>query len=86
MLREYTLVCTLSLTSPVDCLCDFTYDFYWQHKGERLLPSNIIPHQKDTSYTYEDLVLSLKRGKAHGATSIKTRIETMWVNEFLFGV
>ncbi len=53
----------LELSQPVDCLCDFTYDFYWQHRGERLSPSGIIPHQKSTSYTYEDLVLSLKSGE-----------------------
>ncbi len=53
----------LELLQPVDCLCDFTYDFYWQHKGKRLLPSGIIQHQKGTSYTYEDLVSSLKRGE-----------------------
>lgn len=51
----------LELSQPVDCLCDFTYDFYWQHRGERLSPSGIIPHQKSTSYTYEDLVSCLKR-------------------------
>ncbi len=51
----------IELIQPVDCLCDFTYDFYWQHKGERLSPSGIIPHQKGTSYTYEDLVSCLKR-------------------------
>lgn len=51
----------LELSQPVDCLCDFTYDFFWQHKGERLSPSGIVPHQKGTSYTYEDLVLCLKR-------------------------
>ncbi|MBU4373076.1 MAG: hypothetical protein KKD69_08900 [Euryarchaeota archaeon] len=53
----------LELSQPVDCLCDFTYDFYWQHRGERLSPSTIIPHQKGTSYTYEDIVLCLKRGE-----------------------
>ncbi len=53
----------IELIQPVDCLCDFTYDFYWQHKGERLSPSGIIPHQKGTSYTYEDLVSCLKRGE-----------------------
>jgi formylmethanofuran dehydrogenase subunit C len=52
----------LELIRPVDCLCDFTYDFYWQHRGERLSPSSIIPHQKGTSYTYEDLVSCLKKG------------------------
>ncbi len=53
----------LEFTQPIDCLCDFTYDFYWQHRGERLSPSSIIPHQKHTSYTYEDLVSCLKRGE-----------------------
>ncbi|MDD5474045.1 MAG: formylmethanofuran dehydrogenase [Candidatus Methanoperedens sp.] len=53
----------LELSQPVDCLCDFTYDFYWQHSGERLLPSGIIPHQKGTSYKYEDLVSCLKSGE-----------------------
>jgi len=53
----------LELTRPVDCLCDFTYDFYWQHKGEHLSPSGIIPHQEGTSYTYEELVSCLKRGE-----------------------
>lgn len=53
----------IELSAPVDCLCDFTYDFYWQHKGERLSPKSVIPHQKGTSYTYEDLVTCLKSGE-----------------------
>lgn len=53
----------LELSQPVDCLCDFTYDFYWQHSGKRLSPSGIIPRQMRTSYTYEDLVSCLKRGE-----------------------
>ncbi|MDP2841275.1 MAG: formylmethanofuran dehydrogenase [Candidatus Methanoperedens sp.] len=53
----------IEFTSPVDCLCDFTYDFYWQHMGKRLVPSEKIPGQKGTSYTYEELVSSLKRGE-----------------------
>lgn len=53
----------LELSLPVDCLCDFTYDFYWQHRGERLSPSCIIPYQKGTSCAYEDLVSCLKRGE-----------------------
>ncbi len=53
----------LELSQPVDCLCDFTYDFYWQHRGERLSQKSIIPHQKGTAYTYEDLVSCLKRGE-----------------------
>ncbi len=53
----------IRLSQPVDCLCDFTYDFYWQHKGARLSPDSIIPGQQGTSYTYEDLVTSLKNGE-----------------------
>jgi formylmethanofuran dehydrogenase subunit C len=53
----------IELSTPVDCLCDFTYDFFWQHRGSRLSPSAVIPGQKGSSYTYEDLVLALKRGE-----------------------
>ncbi|MCX9013839.1 MAG: formylmethanofuran dehydrogenase [Candidatus Methanoperedens sp.] len=53
----------LELSNPVDCLCDFTYDFYWQHEGKRLDPKGVIPGQEDTSYTYEDLVNCLKNGE-----------------------
>jgi len=31
--------------------------------GKRLSPSDIIPHQKGTTHTYEDLVACLKRGE-----------------------
>ncbi|NJD77077.1 MAG: hypothetical protein FIB08_08295 [Candidatus Methanoperedens sp.] len=47
----------------VDCLCDFTYDFYWQHKGSRISPRDIIPYQEGTSYKYSELVDCLKRGE-----------------------
>ncbi len=50
-------------SQPVDCLCDFTYDFYWQHKGSRICPAGIIPYQEGTSYTYSQLVDYLKRGE-----------------------
>lgn len=53
----------IELTDQVDCLGDFTFDFYWQHKGSRLSPDAVIPHQKDTSHTYSDLVECLKRGE-----------------------
>ena len=53
----------LELSGQVDCLCDFTYDFYWQHEGTRLSPSSVIPHQAGTSYTYQDLVLALRKGE-----------------------
>lgn len=53
----------IELSKPVDCLCDFTYDFYWHHRGSRLSPRSIIPHQRGTSYTYEDLIACLRRGE-----------------------
>ncbi len=53
----------IEVSQPVDCLCDFTYDFYWQHEGRRLSLAGIIPHQKNTSYTYSDLVTILKQGE-----------------------
>jgi formylmethanofuran dehydrogenase subunit C len=53
----------IRLTRAIDCLCDFTYDFYWQHRGSRLSPSGVIPDQNGTSYTYKDLVECLKRGE-----------------------
>ncbi len=53
----------LELSNPVDCLCDFTYDFFWQHEGKRLDPASIIPNQIGTSHTYEDLVTCLKKGE-----------------------
>ncbi len=53
----------LELSGHVDCLCDFTYDFYWQHQGTRLSPSSVIPNQVRTSYTYQDLVLALRKGE-----------------------
>jgi len=53
----------LELSAPVTCLCDFTYDFFWQHGGSRLSPSAVIPNQKRSSYTYEYLVHALKNGE-----------------------
>lgn len=50
-------------SEPIDCLCDFTYDFTWQHKGTRLSLSDVIPHQIGTSCTYQDLVIALKKGE-----------------------
>ena len=53
----------LELSYPVDCLCDFTYDFFWQHEGSRLSPSTVVPYQAGTSYTYQDLVFALRNGE-----------------------
>ena len=52
-------VLEVELQKPVDCLCDFTYNFHWQHKGEKLDPSWKIP---DNQYTFGDLVEHLKNG------------------------
>ncbi len=49
----------IDLQEPVDCLCDFTYNFYWQHKGKKLDPSWKIPGNE---YTFSDLVEHLKKG------------------------
>lgn len=49
----------IDLQEPVDCLCDFTYNFYWQHKGEKLDPGWKIPGNE---YTFLDLVDHLKNG------------------------
>lgn len=52
----------LELSAPVDCVADFTYNFYWQHRGSMLEPSDRIPHQEGSGYTYRDVVEALKRG------------------------
>jgi formylmethanofuran dehydrogenase subunit C len=50
----------LEIDEPVDCLCDFTYNFHWQHKGEKLDPKWKVP---GNSQTFEDLVEHLKKGR-----------------------
>ena len=52
----------LELSAPVDCIADFTYNFYWQHRGSMLEPSDRIPHQEGSGHTYRDVVEALKRG------------------------
>ncbi len=49
----------IDISEPVDCLCDFTYNFYWQHKGEKLAPEWKIA---GTDITFGDLVEHLKKG------------------------
>jgi formylmethanofuran dehydrogenase subunit C len=49
----------VNLQEPVDCLCDFTYNFYWQHKGEKLQPEWKIP---ENNVTFGDLIEHLKKG------------------------
>lgn len=49
----------IDVSESVDCLCDFTYNFYWQHKGEKLQPEWKIP---GNDVTFKDLVEHLKKG------------------------
>ena len=47
----------LEAPEPVDCLCDFTFNFHWQHNGEKLDPTWKIPNN---DYTFGELVEHLK--------------------------
>lgn len=58
-------ILNVDLLEPVDCICDFTYNFYWQHKGEKLQPEWKIP---GNDVTFKDLVEHLKKG---GSVKIK---------------
>jgi formylmethanofuran dehydrogenase subunit C len=49
----------IELQEQVDCLCDFTYNFHWQHNGEKLDPSWKVPGNK---LTYGELVEHLQIG------------------------
>ncbi|RCV63537.1 formylmethanofuran dehydrogenase subunit C [Methanophagales archaeon] len=53
----------LKLSSPQDCIGDSTYNFIWQHKGAKLNPTDAIPSQSGTNYTYEMVVEALKSGE-----------------------
>jgi formylmethanofuran dehydrogenase subunit C len=53
---------TIEITSPVSCLCDFTYNFFWQHKGSQLDPDTPIEAQISSEYTYRDLIEQLRSG------------------------
>lgn len=50
---------TIESPEPVDCLCDFTFNFHWQHKGEKLDPSWKIPKN---DLTFGEVVEHLKSG------------------------
>lgn len=49
----------LNIEEPIDCLCDFTYNFYWNHKGEKLNPKEKIPNN---NYSFQYIVDHLKKG------------------------
>lgn len=47
----------IEVTEPMDCLADFTYNFHWQHNGEKLDPSWKIP---GNDLTFGEVVEHLK--------------------------
>ena len=47
----------IEVTEPVDCLGDFTFNFHWQHKGEKLDPAWKIP---GNDVTFGEVVEHLK--------------------------
>ena len=49
----------IEVDEPVDCLADFTFNFHWQHKGEKLDPNWKIP---GNDYTFREIVEHLKKG------------------------
>ena len=44
--------------SGESCLCDFTYDFFWQHKGSRLNPDQTV-----SKVSFRRLVEALRQGE-----------------------
>jgi len=77
----------LKLSSPQDCIGDFTYNFIWQHKGAKLNPTETIPSQLGTSYSYEAVVEALKSGEdVHIKGDVGTRLgSSLGVNLVYFG-
>jgi formylmethanofuran dehydrogenase subunit C len=74
----------LEIQEPVDCLCDFTYNFHWQHNGEKLDPKWKVP---GNNLTFGDLVEHLKNG---GDLKIKGNVghrlcSSMGTNLIYFG-
>lgn len=51
----------LDTNQAVDCLCDFTYNFYWNHKGEKMELTDKIPNNE---YSFQDIVEHLKNGNS----------------------
>lgn len=77
----------LKQTAQQDCICDFTYNFLWQHKGAKLNPTGVIPSQSGTSYSYEDVVAALKSGEdVHIRGDVGTRLaSSLGVDLVYFG-
>ena len=77
----------ITLNSQIDCICDFTYNFIWQHKGEELDPDSPIPSQNDSGYTYRQLIETLTNGEdVHISGSVGKRFaSSLGVNLAYFG-
>ena len=58
--EEFMKNVNIRLTSPVDSLCDYTFNFHYLN--QKLDPDSLIPDQAGSSYTYQDLVDALKDG------------------------
>ena len=56
----YENILEIELKEPVDCLCDFTYNFYWQHQGEKMNPDENVPGNE---HTFREVVEHLKKGQ-----------------------
>ncbi len=56
----YSMDIEIELISPIDNVCDYTFDFYWQN--QRLDPASVILHQSGTQFTYSDLVDAVRGG------------------------
>jgi formylmethanofuran dehydrogenase subunit C len=52
------------IASGESCLCDFTFDFYWQHQGSRLDPDRAFCSTNSMqSISFRQMVEALKKGE-----------------------
>jgi formylmethanofuran dehydrogenase subunit C len=52
------------IASGESCLCDFTFDFYWQHQGSRLDPDrSFCGTSSGQSVSFRQMVEALKKGE-----------------------
>lgn len=49
----------LNVDGVVDCIGDFTYNFYWSHKGEKMELNDLI---QGTEYSFKDINDYLQKG------------------------
>ena len=49
----------ITLSEPIDCIADFTYNFYWQKKKKKMNPEDKIPN---SNITFKELNEHLKKG------------------------